>query len=163
MAMRWHWRVRIASCLASGAAMWPTSMRSRVASHRQKHCAGCVAADGFNGPLLLDAGTANLAAWTMVAQPGMEAVVGLETLHSFAALADLSAVVPVIFSLDLRDGKPLLTGSLTAETGSEDVGVIARAAIQAGVRGVLLLDVARVGRGQRCRPPPHRITAAEPA
>ena len=57
-------------------------------------------------------------------------------------------MVPVIFSLDLRDGKPLLTGSLRAETGSEDVGVIARAAIQAGVRGVLiLLDVARVGRG----------------
>jgi phosphoribosylformimino-5-aminoimidazole carboxamide ribotide isomerase len=77
----------------------------------------------------------------------MEAVVGLETLESFTALADLATEVPVTFSLDLRAGKPLLTGSLAAEAGSDDLEVFARAAVQAGVQALLLLDVARVGRG----------------
>ena len=69
-------------------------------------------------------------------------VVGLETLESFDALADICAqsARPVAFSLDLRRGTPM-----SATLASHPPEEIARQAVAAGAHSVIVLDVARVG------------------
>ena len=73
-------------------------------------------------------------------------VVGLETLPSFDALADIcsSSTRAVAFSLDLRNGTPLTTSDATAALSSEEM---VRQAVAAGARSIIVLDVARVGAG----------------
>ena len=51
------------------------------------------------------------------------------------------------FSLDLRNDLPLTRPELLAEAGSADALLLARAAVGAGARSLILLDVGRVGRG----------------
>lgn len=92
--------------------------------------------------LWIDAGVAHRDQTDAVFEAGAHVlVVGLETLASFEALADICAqsARPVAFSLDLRDGAPL---SRTVAAPAED---IARRAVDAGARAVIVLDVARVG------------------
>lgn len=101
----------------------------------------------FGGPLLLDAGVASIAALERVQGASRHLVVGLETLHSFADLAALAEQVEVTFSLDLRNDAPLARPRLSAEAGTSEPLVLARAAIEAGARSLILLDVGRVGRG----------------
>jgi phosphoribosylformimino-5-aminoimidazole carboxamide ribotide isomerase len=75
-------------------------------------------------------------------------IVGLETLSSVRALAAvLEATGPerVVFSLDLRDGAPVVRPGVAARATPLD---LARAAIDAGVTSLLVLDVARVGSGR---------------
>jgi phosphoribosylformimino-5-aminoimidazole carboxamide ribotide isomerase len=68
-------------------------------------------------------------------------VVGLETLASFEALADICAhTTPVAFSLDLRSGTPMNT-----EPATQSPEALARQAVDAGAKTVIVLDVARVG------------------
>jgi phosphoribosylformimino-5-aminoimidazole carboxamide ribotide isomerase len=74
-------------------------------------------------------------------------VVGLETVRGPAALGRvLDRVEPnrVVFSLDLRDGRPL--GDASAWP-NPDATAIAASAVGLGVRRVILLDLARVGVG----------------
>ena len=71
-------------------------------------------------------------------------VVGLETLPSFDALADitLGTPAPTVFSLDLRGGVPI--GKAAGERVPEEV---ARRAFISGAFEMIVLDVARVGGG----------------
>jgi len=90
-------------------------------------------------------------------------VVGLETLIGPAALAEIveeAGPDRVAFSLDLRDGRPIVP---TVEAwGTDDPDAIVDRALAAGVRVVIRLDLARVGTGRgpgsgRCRPGPEWV------
>lgn len=101
-------------------------------------------------PLWLDAGTAAAPeAAHAVALGASQVVVGLETLGRATALHGiLGAVGPsrVTFSLDLRDGVPLFR---TDYDGRTDIPApaVAASVVAAGVRRLIVLDVARVGLG----------------
>jgi phosphoribosylformimino-5-aminoimidazole carboxamide ribotide isomerase len=97
--------------------------------------------------LLVDAGIADRDSARRIADAGADTlVVGLETLPSFDALADIcgGSPRPVVFSLDLRDGALLGGGAGSAADTPE---TIATQAVRAGARAIVVLDVARVGAG----------------
>ena len=100
-------------------------------------------ADGFT--LWLDAGLRGAAD----AKPLLGAhrlIAGLETLASPGHLAELVDEVGaerLVFSLDLKDGKPLASTDWPV-----DPMAIARTAISFGIRSIIVLDLARVGVGQ---------------
>jgi phosphoribosylformimino-5-aminoimidazole carboxamide ribotide isomerase len=104
----------------------------------------------LGAPLWLDAGVATVeGAREALAAGAARVVVGLETLGSLDALADVCAAVGagrVAFSLDLRDGVPLApAGSLAP--GTSPATIAARAAAS-GVGAIIVLDLARVGTGR---------------
>lgn len=93
----------------------------------------------------VDAGVANAMMAAMVAERGWHVVAGLETVGSVADLNNIvDCVTPerVIFSLDLKAGKPLREWH-NATTPL----AIATQAIEAGIRRMILLDLAQVGSG----------------
>jgi len=103
--------------------------------------------------LLVDAGVADpVRARDVRAAGAAQVVVGLETLPSFAALAAVARAVGaehVVFSLDLRDGVPIVpTGAQQHGTAVE----LARAAVDAGATSLLVVDLARVGTGRGVDP-----------
>jgi phosphoribosylformimino-5-aminoimidazole carboxamide ribotide isomerase len=102
---------------------------------------------GCGTSLLLDAGVRRAEdAHRISAACGGTIVVGLETLHSLDALASICrGPDPVAFSLDLRNGVPLSAGG--ACCGESAAGIASRAE-KAGVGAIIVLDVARVGRGE---------------
>ena len=76
-------------------------------------------------------------------------VVGLETVRGPAALGEIVATVgagAVALSLDLRDDRPILAPG--ANWRSDRADDLALEAIEAGVRRLILLDLARVGTGR---------------
>lgn len=80
----------------------------------------------------------------------LETVVGLETLEAIESLEELLAALGpdgLCFSLDLRGGAPM--GGPAAWRRLEPLA-LALAAIDLGVRQVLLLDLAAVGRSCGC-------------
>jgi phosphoribosylformimino-5-aminoimidazole carboxamide ribotide isomerase len=99
--------------------------------------------------LFIDAGVATLErARELLDRGAARVVVGLETLPSFVALELVTrAIGPerVMFSLDLRGGRPVLhSGAAPEET---TLALVGRAAA-AGATAVLVLDLARVGSGR---------------
>ena len=79
-----------------------------------------------------------------------EVVVGLETLRSFADLATIVSEVGtsrVIFSLDLRLGRPVLHSEMQDFGAIPDPLDMAGRAADTGVGTVLVLDIGRVGTG----------------
>lgn len=104
---------------------------------------------GFGKGLMVDAAVADDAtALGLIAEGASQVIVGLETL---ASLADLRKIVQavggerVIFSLDLRDGKPIHRG-LERIANRDNVGLeLGARAAEAGCAGVLVLDIATVG------------------
>ena len=75
-------------------------------------------------------------------------VVGLESITSPEALQHTVRVIGkdrCIFSLDLRQGTPITGSAAWAGYGAVE---IAQAAAEAGVRSMIVLDLARVGTGQ---------------
>ncbi|HEX4575581.1 MAG TPA: HisA/HisF-related TIM barrel protein [Gemmatimonadales bacterium] len=103
---------------------------------------------GLGGRLLVDAATVTPArARDTLADGAARVVVGLETLPSFAALGRIAEAIGrahLVFSLDLRAGRPVL------QAGTRHHGTplaLARAALDAGAAALLVLDLARVGRG----------------
>lgn len=85
------------------------------------------------------------AAQAVVAHGAASVIVGLETLSSFEALraiCDLVGSDRVTFSLDLKRGAPLASG-----IGAATPDAIAAQAADAGVRNLIVLDLARVGVG----------------
>jgi len=96
--------------------------------------------------LWLDSGVSSIdRAERAIACGATRVVVGLETLGSFSALSEICRTVDgqrVAFSLDLKNGVPVapLIPSEHPET------MVARAA-DAGVRSILVIDLARVGTG----------------
>ena len=114
----------------------------------QRELAGAIAAQGT--PLWLDAGIqSDDDARRALALGARHLVVGLETLPSFAMLAHIcDGVGPhVAFSLDLRDGAPVVMdgGDISA---SESVGSLVARAADAGTGTVIVIDLARVGTGR---------------
>jgi uncharacterized protein related to proFAR isomerase len=102
--------------------------------------------------LLVDAGISDAGGALEVLALGADrVVVGLETLRTFDDLAAIvAAATPerVVFSLDLRLGRPMLHPANRAAGGAESAPVsLAGRAMAAGVKTLLVLDVGRVGTG----------------
>ena len=98
-------------------------------------------------PVWLDAGTSSVeSARAALALSASTVVVGLETLTSFEALAEICAAVDgrrVAFSIDLRDGRPIALPNV--DHANWPATVIADRAVGAGAGTVVVLDLARVG------------------
>jgi phosphoribosylformimino-5-aminoimidazole carboxamide ribotide isomerase len=109
-----------------------------------------VAALAGVAPLWLDAGVTSVdGAREVIGNGATRVVIGLETLSSFEALADVCASIGgnrIAFSLDVREGRPVhrLSG-IAPETTSREV---ASRAANAGVGTIIVLDLARVGTGR---------------
>jgi phosphoribosylformimino-5-aminoimidazole carboxamide ribotide isomerase len=104
---------------------------------------GALRSRGFR--LWVDAGLRTASAAGPLAEAGVEGIVaGLETMAGPEVLAELCQVLGerVVFSLDLKGGVPL--GDVSG-WGSADAPVIAARGVAAGVRRVIVLDLARVG------------------
>ena len=102
--------------------------------------------------LMVDAGISDAAGAVALAASGVgPLVVGLETLRSFDDLAPLVSAArgrAVVFSLDLKHGRPLLHPAMEPKgTGEMFTTDLAERAVAAGVGAVALLDVGRVGGG----------------
>jgi len=107
--------------------------------------------------LLVDAGVADEQRARQLAEfrlaDGRElagVIVGLESIASPVALAACLAAIGtqrLIFSLDLRDGRPVACSSEWKHLPAEQ---IAAAVVNAGVRRMIVLDVASVGTGEGC-------------
>ena len=96
----------------------------------------------LGGNVIVDSGVATLDKAQSVAAIGTSGViVGLETLESFDALRDICGHYPVTFSLDLRDGAPMCNATFQTRSPED----LARGAVAAGAKAIIVLDVARVG------------------
>ena len=98
--------------------------------------------------LWVDAGIRDMNQARRLFESGVDTlVVGLETIEGPETLARIAKDSPkrVVFSLDLKEGRPL--GDLACWPGS-DPWFIAKTAIECGVRRILLLDLSRVGNNQ---------------
>jgi phosphoribosylformimino-5-aminoimidazole carboxamide ribotide isomerase len=100
---------------------------------------------GFS--LWLDAGTADARCALELAEAGIHTVIiGLETLPGSDVLAGMVKEVGtdrLVFSLDLKEGMPI--GDLTSWPSAEP-HLMTRGVVEAGVRRLLVLDLAHVGR-----------------
>ena len=100
-------------------------------------------------PVWIDAGVSTLTEASSVVDAGASTViVGLETLSSFDALAEISGGIGgdrVAFSLDLRNGAPVVTPNVVFSGDTPEA--LARHATRSGVECVVVLDLARVGMG----------------
>jgi phosphoribosylformimino-5-aminoimidazole carboxamide ribotide isomerase len=100
--------------------------------------------DGFR--LWVDAGIRAGAGGRPLAETGVEGIVaGLETIAGpdvLCRLVEEFGAGRVVFSLDLKEGRPL--GDRTAWDGA-DAWQVAGRAVGCGVRTVIVLDLARVG------------------
>ena len=102
----------------------------------------------LDAPLWVDAGvTSTQRARHSLGLGATRVVVGLETLASYEALGEICAALDgdrVAFSLDLREGEPVVaaTGDIPLR---EPAHVVASRAANAGVGAVIVLDLARVG------------------
>jgi phosphoribosylformimino-5-aminoimidazole carboxamide ribotide isomerase len=99
-------------------------------------------------PVMADAGAATVTAAQQMRDLGAaRVVVGLETLASFGELASIVRAIgegAVVFSLDLRDGRPITRPG--APFSQDSALMLARRAAAAGVRCIVVLDLGRVGR-----------------
>jgi phosphoribosylformimino-5-aminoimidazole carboxamide ribotide isomerase len=98
----------------------------------------------------VDAGVAEIGRWRAMRAAGVDRViVATETLPSPAALRELAGRADpdtLVFGLDLRGGRPLLRpGASWPSAGPLD---LIGEAVAAGLRRLLILDLARVGSGQ---------------
>jgi len=85
-------------------------------------------------------------------RPGISVVAGLETLsasHELGKLVQQWGAPQTVFSLDLKQGKPLVSHSPENEFALiNDPLKIAELSIQQGIQQMILLDLAQVGTGQ---------------
>jgi len=107
---------------------------------------------GFTGELLVDAAASDAdGALEVLSAGASDAVVGMETLRSFAMLADIVTTVGanrVVFSLDLQLGTPILHPLMDDAAGAApDPLTLAAQAADAGVTSIVVLDLGRVGTG----------------
>ncbi len=99
--------------------------------------------------LWVDCGIRTADELASVINSGVRVVIaGLETVRGLSALREIiDAAGPdrLAFSLDLRDGKPLV--ETRPDWGTDDPIRLAEAAVEFGVKRLILLDLAHVGRG----------------
>jgi HisA/HisF family protein len=104
----------------------------------------------LGAPLWLDAGVSTVDRARHALDLGAAGVVvGLETLAAFDALTSICAAIGgdrVAFSLDVRDGEPVVAAA--ASLRHEPVDLLAARAAGSGVGSVIVIDLARVGGGQ---------------
>ena len=104
----------------------------------------------LGAPLWLDAGvTTPERADRALALGAANVIVGLETLASWQALRDICRRVDpgrVAFSLDLRDGAPIV--SHAGIRADEPAEILAARAADAGAGALIVIDLARVGSGR---------------
>ena len=97
-------------------------------------------------PVWLDAGITTVAQATHALALGVATVVvGLETLTSFDALREVCDAVGgnrVAFSVDLRNGEPIIAGTLAERSTPERLAALG---VDAGAGTIIVLDLARVG------------------
>lgn len=102
-------------------------------------------------PLWLDAGVRSVHdAQRAVRLGASRVIVGLETLPSFDVLAQISDAIGsdrVVFSLDLRDGEPVIADGVQLPSALYPEN-IAKAAASSGAGTVIVIDLARVGTGK---------------
>ena len=103
-------------------------------------------------PLWLDAGVSSgRRARQVLAVGATRVVVGLETLPSWDALravSDEAGGDRVAFSLDLANGEPIFSSAAGATIPGEAADRVAARAAWAGVGGMIVIDLARVGTGR---------------
>lgn len=106
-------------------------------------------ASGFGPGLVVDAAISSAAeAHRLLASGASDVIVGLESLQR---LEDLAAIVGatgadrVVFSLDLRDGRPVTSPAAAKWAGGGTPTALAGLAVAAGVTTLLVLDLARIG------------------
>jgi phosphoribosylformimino-5-aminoimidazole carboxamide ribotide isomerase len=101
----------------------------------------------LGAPLWVDAGAASVSdARHALELAAAVVVVGLETMPSYDALAEICTSAGgdrVAFSLDLRDGQPVVAPNVP----SEPAHVVAARAADAGAGALIVIDLARVGTG----------------
>ena len=101
----------------------------------------------LHAPLWVDAGLRSVGdARRAIAAGASRAIVGLETLPSLAVLAGICDAVGagrVAFSLDLRDGRPIVADG--AGLGDRSPEEIAGLAAMSGADTLIVIDLARVG------------------
>jgi len=103
----------------------------------------------------VDAGTADRAGALQIADSGCHVVAGLETVPGQEVLREIIDAIGssrVVFSLDLRDGKPLRDWHLSPQpphlgAKGEAERITARA-VECGITRMIVLDLARVGIGE---------------
>ena len=138
-------RLRLRQDASAGLAEAPRVSGGAKAGPRQDTLVASVAELG--APLWLDAGVASVVdARHALELAAAVVVIGLETLPSYDALADICASVGgdrVAFSLDLRDGEPIVAPGVLREPAD----VVAARAAHAGAGAVIVIDLARVGTG----------------
>ena len=138
-------RLRVRLDASAGLAENPRVSGGAKAGPRQDALVASVAELG--APLWLDAGAASIDdAHHALELAAAVVVIGLETLPSYDALAEICASVGgdrVAFSLDLRDGEPIVPSG----AAHEPAHFVAERAAHAGVGAVIVIDLARVGTG----------------
>jgi len=101
---------------------------------------------GLGATLWLDAGVRSVAEASHARELGAtKVVIGLETLPSYDALAEICGSVgaeAVVFSLDLRNGVPVFAAGFPSD---DSAGVVAARAADCGATSIIALDLARVG------------------
>lgn len=99
-------------------------------------------------PVMADAGAATAVEAARVRDLGAaRVVIGLETLASFGELGGIIRAIgqrAVVFSLDLRDGRPVTRPGVPF--AQDSALMLAQSAAAAGVRSIIVLDLGRVGR-----------------
>ncbi len=105
----------------------------------------------LTAPLWLDAGVRSVDdAQRAIGLGASRVIVGLETLPSFTLLSDICAAIGrerVAFSLDLRNGQPVVTSGTRVE-GAGSPEEIANLAVISGANTIIVIDLARVGTGR---------------
>lgn len=105
----------------------------------------------LKAPLWLDSGVRSVDdARRAIDLGASRVIVGLETLPSFDLLDDVCAAVGpdrVAFSLDLRDGRPMV-GNVANLLGTHTAEEVASLAVLSGVNTLIAIDLTRVGTGR---------------
>ena len=118
---------------------------------RELSSAFLAAGGGGGRRVLLDAGiAAPRPALDALDDGATQVVVGLETLDAFDALRDVAVAAGpgrTLFSLDLRDGTPIVRAGAAHAHRAAPPLALAEAAVTAGAAGVIVIDLARVGAG----------------
>ena len=108
-------------------------------------------AHGFGAGLMVDAGGAGIANPALLLELGISRVVaGLESLRDWTELRKMVAGAGgerCRFSLDLRDGSPLLHADASEGLKHASIQMLTEVALAAGVAGLLVIDLASVGSG----------------
>jgi phosphoribosylformimino-5-aminoimidazole carboxamide ribotide isomerase len=108
---------------------------------------------GFAGAIMVDAGAHSPeSTFEVLACGASQVVIGLETLRAFTDLAAIVRIVGehrVLFSVDLRMGRPMLHAEMREAAGAApDAVSVASQAVDAGVGSLVVLDLARIGTGR---------------